>query len=703
MVAAGAIFGAVFELADVVVPLVLAVVVPLGAIAIALLRLGRPLGGGSHMALVAAGLAVFAVAVSSSPRHLVAELTGGWIGLFAITLPAPARPDLVAVPFVLLWVGTTLAADLAVRSRSVLLPMVPAAALLTVGLAVALPAPAAQDALATVLPGALVLAAAFACAIVSNSDAGRRTAASVQTVALLLVATVAGVAGTHLEPADPRSVLPLPVAVRPDVNPLDRVSAWLVRPNDVLFTAAAAAGARCWRLTTLSRFDGLNWTAGTTSYTPAGLGVPPSRERTEGPVSIAQRVTIAGLGGTFLPALDRPVRLRSGVDAVDTETGDLLSIAPVERGRTYALVSVPLIDPTDTRPASGPTDALSLPAGLPDVLDNAVEASPGTSAYARIVAMQKLLRDDYRNDPLAESGHTYGDVRRFLTRRSGTTEQFAVTLALAARRLGVPSRIVVGFCPSGRSTVLARDVSVWTEVHLAGGWAGLQPAGPARPARKARVEAPAEVPLPTAAPPPAARPDALAPSSVPQVVNPRLRSAPTPTRPIGVWATAALLILAAAYVTAAQVVPRLRRRTRRRLLSPRGRTAGAWEDLIETLAGDRIDPRIVSSSESVLVAASELSTAAIGEVRPLAALADAARYSRIGPTETDAQSAWWFADRARRRLSRARAIPTRLVIALSPRRIWPQPPIAHGRSAGFFRRHGVKGLRPSGSPGTSRR
>lgn len=267
------------------------------------------------------------------------------------------------------------------------------------------------------------------------------------------------------------------------------------------------------------------------------------------------------------------------------------------------------------------------------------------------------------------------------TGRAGTTEQFAVTLALAARRLGLPSRVVVGFCPGTSTTVRARDTSVWTEVHLAGGWHALHSTGVARPGRRATVEAPAEAALATAAPPPAARPGALAPSEAPALAVARLRPAPSSAAPIGTWITAAVLIGGGAYVLAALVVPLVRRRARRRLRSPRGRTVGAWEDLIETLTGNQVDPTFVASSAAVITAGQKLSPAVVGEIRPLAALADAARYSKAGPTEANAQSAWWFADRARYRLTRARPRHVRLAIALSPRRIRPRRTCRIGRLA----------------------
>ena len=51
----------------------------------------------------------------------------------------------------------------------------------------------------------------------------------------------------------------------------------------------------------------------------------------------------------------------------------------------------------------------------------------------------------------------------------GNDEQYAAFVALAANRLGVPARVVVGAQPGPRGHVLGRDVSAWVEVRVRDG------------------------------------------------------------------------------------------------------------------------------------------------------------------------------------------------------------------------------------------
>ncbi|MDG2221401.1 MAG: transglutaminase domain-containing protein [Rubripirellula sp.] len=65
-------------------------------------------------------------------------------------------------------------------------------------------------------------------------------------------------------------------------------------------------------------------------------------------------------------------------------------------------------------------------------------------------------------------------LNEFLTSRSGGDHLFATTVALLARKLGLPSRLAAGFyvrpdafdMAAGHASVLPRDIHVWTEVQL---------------------------------------------------------------------------------------------------------------------------------------------------------------------------------------------------------------------------------------------
>ena len=94
----------------------------------------------------------------------------------------------------------------------------------------------------------------------------------------------------------------------------------------------------------------------------------------------------------------------------------------------------------------------------------------------------------------------------FLRDRRGYCEQFAATMTLMLRGLGVPARVGVGFLPGaphrGEFVISTRDAHAWVEVELPGaGWVAFDPT-PARgePPPFAPDVAEEPVPLPTVVP-----------------------------------------------------------------------------------------------------------------------------------------------------------------------------------------------------------
>ncbi len=83
------------------------------------------------------------------------------------------------------------------------------------------------------------------------------------------------------------------------------------------------------------------------------------------------------------------------------------------------------------------------------------------------VAGHSLRRMRTLADDVLESGLTYGNG-----------EQYASAMALMARSLGIPARVVMGFCPSGCPgddvEITGKDVAAWVEVDVDGvGWVPL--------------------------------------------------------------------------------------------------------------------------------------------------------------------------------------------------------------------------------------
>ena len=80
--------------------------------------------------LLSASVVLFAGTTGSALSGAAFSAAGkgavnGWAQLLNITLPAPPRPELLVVPFTLTWIAVAVGAELALRARVVLAPMLP--------------------------------------------------------------------------------------------------------------------------------------------------------------------------------------------------------------------------------------------------------------------------------------------------------------------------------------------------------------------------------------------------------------------------------------------------------------------------------------------------------------------------------------------------------------------------------------------------
>jgi transglutaminase-like putative cysteine protease len=143
-----------------------------------------------------------------------------------------------------------------------------------------------------------------------------------------------------------------------------------------------------------------------------------------------------------------------------------------------AMTDVPVITTSEPTPLKVPQE----------VKDKAAEwAGDATSPYQIATALQQGLRDagyvSHGDDGALNSpaGHGADRIRRLLTApiMVGDQEQYAVTMALMARSLGMPARVVMGFEPTGDAAaadVTGRMVTAWVEIPFAGvGWVAFDP------------------------------------------------------------------------------------------------------------------------------------------------------------------------------------------------------------------------------------
>lgn len=616
---------------------------------------------------------------------LLVGLRDSWKAIATTILPAPDRPDLLVLVSALVWAAALAGAELALRTRSVILPAAPAALVFVVALLLGVDGAGSNLPLAAgfaLLGGVLVVARSPEPLLDTGSVSG--------AVSVCAIAAAAGVLGPSLpflqgrQPFDVRQRLtPPPPTVRTSANPLDEVQGWLLQnPSQTLFTVRTPVQEN-WRLAVLDRFDGTGWSASST-FVATGSRVPPPAAAP--PVtSLGQDVTIANLRGPWLPAADRPASVTGVAVDVDPITGTLMSSGQLLTGTSYHVLSEVPVEPslTDLRSAAPAADAearsdLALwgkddSGGVPPILTpgrSCVDPSAAPAAELRCwaetasagstfplqqaVQMQDFLLHSELYDPSAPPGHSFRNLEFFLaTTHRGTSEQFAATFALMARALGLPSRIVVGFRSGHRLAdtweVERGDAMVWPEVDFRGlGWVpfyptpdsttqsltgGGVPVGESANRRNldAQVEEAVAVAVPTPAPPrPRRHPDS----------GLRSTSAPNGGLVAGALGTAASL-----YLLLVLGVPRLRRWRRRRRLTAGGRVLGAWEDVLESLCwlGVR-SGRGMTVTEVVAAGAGVIDTSPAAHLAPIGVLVNTAGFAAKPADEAQALAAWAHRD-----------------------------------------------------------
>lgn len=580
----------------------------------------------------------------------------------------------------------------------------------------------------------------------SATDRRRTTLAAGMVAAALLVAvTVVPFAARGAE----REVLRAAVGPQVDesaaVSPLAGYRALFddSRADAVLFTVSpgdAALPERI-RIATLDAYDG-------EVYRSGGIGavddarfvrVPATLDAGEGR-AVAAEVTIEGLDGIWMPTVGRLESVRFDGDraasladrfyysaaasaAVQTAGGGL------EPGDAYLVRGVETAAPdlAAIEAPGGGDEGVAAPESLRTWVDEHVSGSGG-GALAGLVA---LLRDrgylshglsdqdgtaewlsdlaDYSFQPSA-SGHSLARIDalfgRLLERETdpraqqsgnyvaavGDDEQFAVAVALVARELGFPSRVVLGARLSAAEPGLptcddgvcrAQELAAWTEVQSSDGdWIAIDvtPQFEQSPSldliEQRDPENVTEV-----------RPDSVEEVLPPDPVQQDSAADDTPDEGTGAdlaWlapilrATGiTLLILALALGPFLIVIgaKSARRRTRRTQGTPAERIAGGWEEYVDAAldVGHEVPRRFTRQELADAIATPS------GMV--LARTADRAVFSGEPAPETDAAEYWRVVDEECRTLRRGRGLWRRLWATVSLRSIFRYiAPVPAGRA-----------------------
>ncbi|WP_344128650.1 transglutaminase-like domain-containing protein, partial [Luedemannella flava] len=308
----------------------------------------------------------------------------------------------------------------------------------------------------------------------------------------------------HVQPPLDLSEYPSPLAGLRRYEVVDK--------DKVLFSVAGLpSGARV-RLAVMDAYDGVVWSVagGAGATTASGVfervGTTIPTEATGTPATI--QVTIKNLGGVWVPTVGALTGARfdgprgadlAGSFRYNRSTGTGLAPLVLGTGDTYTLdVLVPTV-PAEKDLAGRATAVVTLPdiVGDPEPVQTlAVEWATAATPMGRLNALLTRMRAGAYSDGTGAAGvpsrpgHGAGRVREFLAADQlvGDSEQYAATLALMLRRLGIPARVVLGAAPTqawfaktgtGAGDVTGAMVTAWVEVAVDGvGWVPFDPTPP---------------------------------------------------------------------------------------------------------------------------------------------------------------------------------------------------------------------------------
>ena len=639
----------------------------------------------------------------------------GWRDIVT-TLPPIADANLLVIPLLCGCAGALIALQLAWRTSISALPLLGPAAL--VGAVTLLgphvSAPEIGDGIAFTVTALAWAAFRHRRTQPVPTGGNRWPAGRIRAAGMLAVATTA-IALVALTPVGAgatgyvlRDHVTPPFDVDAYPSPLSSFRRFEVTDKKTpLFTVTGLPADARIRLSVMDTYDGVVWgVAGGNGGTGASgvfrrVGDPIPTEPL--PASVRAQtatidVTVGALGGVWLPTVGETRSIDfAGPRASDLagsfhfnqETGVGVVAARLHSGDRYrASVLVPST-PTITALRSSAFAEATMPdlTGVPGQVAAKAQAwTAGISdPVARLQAMAAQLRAGAFDDGTLNAGVPSlpgAGERRVATflaapQLVGDDEQYAATLGLLARDLGIPARVVLGVIqppsasPSAPLIVTGQMVSAWVEVDVAGaGWVPVDPNPPV-----------SNKPKP--------QPTPHQPSIVGHVVSPPILAAaatdeqpadnagtkpPPPPPPVSKWL--ALLITISEYVgvpvvavggCAFFVLWRKRRRRKHRASgTPTDRVAGAWLELLD---------RMRDLGVAIPAHGTRRQRAAAMDYPQLTAFAariDEGVFAPDAPSADSATAVWADVDSFLRRLVRTRTRTARLRAALDPRTLRPR-------------------------------
>ena len=713
----------------------------LGLLITTALALGAYLVFGTVLAVPDAAIAGFVPSLDSL-RTLLLGVVFAWKDMLTVGVPVGSAGGVLIVPFLSSLLTALVGGLLIWRLKSPYWPLLPVLALFVTGIAFS-----TNAAFLTVERGIGLTVVAIAWATFRR-DALRRSdtrkvsvnrpqadAATAQraklrrlgTAAAVIAATVAitAVAAPLVTASSDRKVLRNVVV--PPFDPKDYITPLASfrtfvkdQKDDTLFVVKGLPRDGRVRLGALDAFNGTNYNMdpnGSGSFSKVGdtasintladtASVVPTND-------YSMDITIADYQGYFVPggrkttglSFDRSASaaasglyFNAGTDtAVTTQglsQGDSYSVqvsdpVKLEHGQLtqYDFAKVTLPDALEVPPVVG-SQANDLSADAPTPIDRVrqIEAHfQKTGAFSNGLVTEGQLP--------SVSGHSSSRIRNLLTAKQmlGDDEQYAVSMSLMLRHLGIPSRVVMGFYPdptspengAGEVKITGKDVHAWVEVAFDRvGWVSFDPTPPKDnipippdPENKSKPK-----PQVLQPPPPPQEPVDLPTDSSPDALDADEKK----NNPWLFWgallgalgvALIPLAILALPLLLIALLKSR-RRKARFTEGHPAQRVGGGWNEVLSlaTDMGAGIDARSTRRESAAVVA--EAFPATGQTTTMLANRADASIFGAGHPTEEEVRDYWSIVDGSLKEMTGTVGFWRRQRARFSPRSL-----LADGRSA----------------------
>lgn len=317
--------------------------------------------------------------------------------------------------------------------------------------------------------------------------------------------------------------------------------------------------------------------------------------------------------GSRLELLDAGAAERAGDLRYNAAAGTAVLTSGAAEGTRYRVESNIQREPDDQALADAPIAQLPLPVveNLPDVVAAKADeyAGDAVSPIEQLRAIERGLKTNgFLSHGLASdavpsrAGHGADRLIELFTRTQmvGDAEQYAAAMALMARHLGYPSRVVMGYAPeiaegADEVEVLGSDVTAWVEVPFEGvGWVSFRPTPDNIDVPQEQTPKPKSEPQPQVRQPPRAEQveDELLTTVEIDDTDDEDRDRPFQL-PAWAWAIILSLGVPAAIVLLPMLAVALAKR-RRRAIRRRGsgdrQAAGAWEELVDRYAELGFEP-----------------------------------------------------------------------------------------------------------------